>query len=321
MIRTIYGPFDEPIELRSAEDSVAADDGLLCRDPVWLEQYVPRLLENPSNRDGLRRLLEDDTSDLAWPPDDEQLCRLLSRRLSMGTLVLIRPRLQVVGLSLFENPAVEQAAATATQTKEPEPKPKEPEVKVRDWKIECKHHAAGSRPFFERGTSIQVVPDKGKTKDTVTVHWRDDSLGSMPPSLALTTAGRPAAEAKQSGGGGGFTAYKGEVEYRGHLDELRFPLPPFWSALNEKTSYTFGPGPQSIGVEVYNPRQFKLELKFPALESFSAGYKYSASSSSIEGGSLSKLSMAKKKTVKETLTVSETGWKPSKRGHPRQNEA
>lgn len=88
-------------------------------------------------------------------------------------------------------------------------------------------------------------------------------------------------------------------------------MPPFWKALSQTTYCTFGPGPQTVAVEVYNPRQFKLEVKFPALETLKAGYKYSASSHSMEGGSPSKLSMTKKKTVKKTLELSESGWRKS----------
>src|SRR5690606_38275993 len=72
--------------------------------------------------------------------------------------------------------------------------------------------------------------------------------------------------------------------------------------------YTFAPGPQSINVEVFNPRKWALEIKFPALESFKGGYKYSSASHAIDP---SKLSMTKKKVVKETYEINEAGWKPS----------
>ncbi|AUX34382.1 MULTISPECIES: hypothetical protein [Sorangium] len=304
--------FHEPLELRSALGATDLGDGLAVTDPDAIERHVRLLLEDPSNRYRLLRALEDDALELAFPPDDHQLCLLVTRRLSMGTLVLVRRRELSREIARLDSPPAQNGERqAATEEKPPEAKPKEAEAKVRDWKIECKHHAAGSRPFFERGALIQVVPDKGKTKESVTVHWRDDYLGSMPPSLPLTTSGHPEAKASQSGASAGYTAYKGEVAYLGELNELRFPFPPFWRALNEKTSYTFGAGPRPVSVEVYNPRQFKLELKFPPLESFKAGYKYTASSQSIEGDSLSKLSMTKKKTVKEKLEVSAEGWKPS----------
>ncbi|WP_437806599.1 hypothetical protein [Sorangium sp. So ce1078] len=312
MSHIFLASFHEPLELRSALGTADLGDGLVVTDPDAIERHVRFLLEDPSNRHRLLRALEDDALELACPPDDHQLCMLVTRRLSMGTLVLVRRRELSPQIARLDTPPAQNGAnQAAKEEKPPEPKPKETEAKVRDWKIECKHHAAGSRPFFERGMLIQVVPDKGKTKDTVTVHWRDDYLGSMPPSLALTTPGHPEAKASQSGASAGYTAYKGEVAYHGELNELRFPFPPFWRALNEKTSYTFGAGPRPVSVEVYNPRQFKLELKFPPLESFKAGYKYSAYSRTFKGDSLSTLSIAKKKTVTKELEISEEGWKPS----------
>lgn len=289
-------------------------NGIASLDPEVMERQIWYLLQEPSGRQRLLRAVEDDVSHLACPPEDHELCRLVARRLSMGTLVLVRRRQAPLDPARFEAPPVQGGATDATPgEKTSESQPQETELKIRDWKIECKHHATGSRPFFERGTTIQVVPDKGKTKDTVTVHWRDDYLVSMPPSLSLTTPGKPPAEASQAGAGAGYTAYKGEVAYLGDLNELRFPFPPFWRALNETTVYTFGDGPQQIRAEVYNPRQFKLELNFPALDSFRAGYKYTASSQSIEGDSLTKLSLAKKKTVKEKLEAGGEGWRPSTR--------
>ncbi|XXT15177.1 hypothetical protein WME94_33500 [Sorangium sp. So ce429] len=312
MKHTFLAPFYEPLELRPAPGMTEPVDSIAMTDPDAIERYVRHLLDEPSDRHRLLRALEDDALGLAWPPDEHELCMLVTRRLSMGTLVLARQREAAPQMARAGVPPAQNGATQAVKDeKPPEPKPKETEVKVRDWKIECKHHAAGSRPFFERGTLIQVVPDKGKTKDTVTVHWRDDYLGSMPPSLALTTPGHTEAKASQSGASAGYTAYKGEVAYLGELDELRFPFPPFWRALNEKTSYTFAAGPRPVSVEVYNPRQFKLELKFPALESFKAGFKYTTSSQSLEGDSLSKLSLAKKKTVTEKLEIGEEGWRPS----------
>jgi hypothetical protein len=331
LIQTIYGPLDEPLQLCLASDTVLGSGGgeLLSPDPSVLEQHVRCLLEDPYNREQLRRVLEDDSLAIPWPSDDQDICDVVVALLSRGTLVLVRQSDGTYGIDAPEAqqdttsqaPHERQSALTpltplpppAPRPPEPLPPPKKTEEKVRDWKVECKHHAIGSRDFLERAAKIQVVPDKGETTDEVTVHWRDDYLGSMPPSLALMRPGAELLQAKRSGQGGGYTAYKGEVTYHGDWDEIRFPLPIFWSALNDKTIYAFDPGPRTIRVEVYNPRQFKIELKFPALRSFKAGSKFSKSSWAIEGDKLKDLSLVKKKTVTVEREISMTGWKPSSR--------
>ena len=268
MSNTILGPFDERFELRSAIDGAVGVDHLYLHDPVLLATYLRRFLQSPASRDALRRALMDDPAAMGRALSDEELCELVAMRLSMGVLRLVVPG-GAGGVAQMRHVSTGSSGARADQREE-EP-PREQEVKLRDWKLECKHHSQSKRPVFERYTSIQVVPDKGQTKDTVKVHWRDDHLGSMPPALTVRTPGRAEAEAQKAGANGPYSLYGYDVEYLGDIDNKLFPFPSFWQALNEKTTYTFAPGPQSINVEVFNPRQWELEVKFPALESFKGG--------------------------------------------------
>ncbi len=303
MSNTILGPFDERFELQRAIDGAVGVDHLYFHDPTLLAAYLRRFLHSSGSRDALRRALMDDPAAMGRALSDEELCELVAMRLSMGVL-----RLVVSGGNTIQTRHVATAPSGAKAEQREEEPPPEQEVKLRDWKLECKHHSQSKRPVFERFTSIQVVPDMGQTKDTVKVHWRDDHLGSMPPALTVRTPGRPEAEAQKAGANGPYSLYGYDVEYLGDIDNKLFPLPSFWQALNEKTTYTFAPGPQSINVEVFNPRKWALEIKFPALESFKGGYKYSSASHAIDP---SKLSMTKKKVVKETYEINEAGWKPS----------
>ncbi|AKT39796.1 hypothetical protein [Chondromyces crocatus] len=305
MIQFLYGPFREHLELRSGKDRLAFDG---VRVPVAREEFEPHIrqyLAISDNRDKLLRALARDRLGVITPPDEQGLCHWITRELELGTLVLVRCRRPALG----PLGGIEEAEPTEPVIEKHEKE----EEKLQEWKLECKHHAAGKRPFFDRGTRIQVVPDMGKTKDTITVHWRDDYRPELPDALTVRTTGRPETRATKGGQSGGYTAYTGEVEYRGALHEMRFPFSPFWRALNETTTYTIEPGPRSIGVEVFNPRQFEIELKFPPLEKFKAGYKYSSSSSAIEGKSLGELSLVKKQTVKREFKASAQSWEPSSR--------
>jgi anti-sigma28 factor (negative regulator of flagellin synthesis) len=305
MSNTIFGPFDERFEVRSAFEGGAAIEPPYHHDPVLLASYLRRFLESPSSRDALRRALMDDPASMGRALSDEELCELVAMRLSMGVLRLVAP-----GGGVLQMRHVSTGGGEAHEDEQEEEERAAAEVKLRDWKLECKHHSESKRPVFERHTSIQVVPDKGQTKDTVKVHWRDDNI-ALPPALTVRTPGRADVEAQKAGANGPYSLYGYDVEYLGDLDNILFPLPSFWQALNEKTTYSFAPGPQSINVEVFNPRQWELEVKFPALESFKGGYKYSCASHDVSGDSLSKLSMTKKSVVKETFEVNEGGWKPS----------
>lgn len=331
MIKTHHDPCHAPLELRLGLEGVGQVDPLVSAEPALAEHHVRHLLAEPDARVLLHEMLVHDLPGDVCRIDDDELCRLLVARLSSGALVLVRTPWPDASLDRAESGAAAGRWAALAHALEPAPAPREAEDDhrddvecdpepapaqteevTRDHKIECKHHAAGSRAFIDRGSRIQVVPDKGETSDRITIHWRDDSMGAMPASIPLTTAGRPATEAKRSGAGGGYTAYKGEVEFLGDLEAKSFPFPPFWEALNRTTLYTFGPGPQAIDVEVFNPRQFKLEMKFPPLDTLKAGYKYSVETHSIDGDVRQGLSLVKKQTVKEHYEVKEEGWRPSK---------
>jgi hypothetical protein len=128
----------------------------------------------------------------------------------------------------------------------------------------------------------------------------------MPPSLAVRTPGRAEGKAnKGSGGPGGYTTYGLEAEYLGDIDIINIINPGFWRAYLEKTTHTIQPGPTSIGVDVYNPRQFKFEFKLPPMAGFKDGAKYEAS------GAKEIKALAKDGKLKEKLTTEDAYWSPS----------
>jgi len=139
---------------------------------------------------------------------------------------------------------------------------------VVDWKLECEHHASAQREIFERGNRIQVVPDKGETLDIVKVSYRND-LEPTPPHLELR--GAETGRVPKSGSAGAYDVYDFEANYLGDIDQKLFILPEFWRAYTERSSYTLTGAPSPVAVEVFHPRHYKFEFKFPPLKKVKAG--------------------------------------------------
>lgn len=307
----IVGHFGEVLALRSTLEGELGQPVELG-DEMILRRFLREWLHSPANRDALYLTAIADPLAPTFPIDDGTLVEYLLQQIRLGTLRLVRPDRQerhVRGGS--------RIGGGTSRSEDGEPADEEPvdeEPKIKDWKLECGHHSSASREFFERGTSIHIVPDKGTTKDTVKIHWRDDWQPSMPPSITVRSAGKPNAEAQQAGGSGGFTTYEHECEYHGDIDNFLFPLPSFWQAFAEKTTHRFSPGPTGINAIVYNPRRWKLEVKFPPLRGLKAGFKYDVQKATTLSGN--KFTVAKHAQVKMTATVETTGWSKSSLGVP-----
>lgn len=302
MSQEIYGPMGELFELGSPLD-VSADGGMDL--PTLAARFLRDALDSPGNREALRHALWGDPMTPPGPLSDMEMLALLTRRLEDGSLRLRRVREDGEDEARVRRTPFVTGGGGEAQEDEPTPPPDE-EVKIKDWILECHHHSANNRDLFEKGTRIEVVPDKGKTTDTVKVHWRDDYLGSMPGSLEVSTPGRAAGSAAQSGSHpGGYTTYGVEVAYLGDLDIINILNPGFWRAYKEKTTHTVRPGPTSIPVVVYNPRQFKFEFKLPPLAGYKGGAKYEA-----EGAKNIK-ALARGGELKEIITAEDAHWSPS----------
>lgn len=298
----LHGVFGEVFELQSSLDGAEDESAPIVTDEALLSLYVQDLLESPINRELLRRLALEDPllAGFGESMSDLELSELAVRSFSSGVLRLTAaPEGPTAWRAFTQQPAPVQPPPQAPR------QPVREEPKIRDWKIECHHHTSKGRAFIERGTYIDVVPDLGKTKDSVKVHWRDDYIGALPASLTVRTAGKPEAQANRAGGGGGYTAYGYEVEYLGDRNIQNIISPLFWRAYLEKTTYSFAPGPASINVNVFNPRRFKFEFKLPPMAGIKGGSKYEAQ------GAQQIRALANKGTLKERVTTEDAYWTPS----------
>jgi hypothetical protein len=298
----IHGPFGDVMVLRSGLEP-ATGEALPVQDPALIERLLWTLLDAPGNREVLRDAAFADPSMPHVPRSDHELVRLLARRIADGYLRLMGP-----GTDDGEVRArgVVGGGATEARAEESEPEDVEDEVKIKDWILECAHHAAAGRDLFEKGTRIELVPDEGSTADTVKIHWRDDWQASMPGQLEVRTPGRPAGTARQNGSyPGGYTTYELEAEYLGDIDISNVITPGFWRAYRERTTHTVRPGPTSIPVEVYNPRRFRFEFSLPPMAGFKGGTKYEAE------GSREIRSLARTGRVKKQVTTEDAYWSPS----------
>ncbi len=305
----IYGPFGEIYELRSildGGDDVGSD--LAFADEAMLVPLLHRFLETPGNREVLRQVLMNDPLAPSHAMTDYELLELLARRLSMGVM-----RLGSIGhgqLQWETRGSSGGGGSAAQESAREERPPQENEVKIRDWRIECGHHASSAaRAIIERGTRIQVVPSvsgNGPHKDTVLLNWRDDYIGSLPGSLPVRSPGQPESEARKTGSDGPYSTYTLDAVYRGESDIRRaFWLPAYWQDYREKTTYTIGPGPQPIEVQVFHPHKYKFELKLPPWATFKDGHKWDAP----EGANVKAL--AKPANLKYSLETEDSHWKPS----------
>lgn len=158
-----------------------------------------------------------------------------------------------------------------TRTSRVQEEREEEEDKVRDQLVTCGHHASkGSRPLFEHRGSIQVVPPKDELEDRVEIHWRDDYLGSMPAEIHARSAGVEHVMEK-TGTSGAYSVYALEAKWDGNPNELFFLMQSFWTEYNRKTVYSIHGAKSPVEVQVFNPRQYKLELSLPPLKKFKAG--------------------------------------------------
>lgn len=300
MSHEIYGPMGELFELGHPLD-VTTDDMDL---PALAACFLRDALDSPGNREVLRHVLMSDPMAPARPLSDLEMLALLTRRLEDGSLRLRRVRDDDAPVVTRHQHAL--GGGGASQEDEQESSQAEDEVKIKDWILECHHHSTNGRDLFEKGTRIEVVPEKGATTDSIQVHWRDDYLGSMPGSLEVTTPGREASQASQNGSHpGGYTTYAVDVAYHGDVDILNILLPSFWRSFKEKTTHTIRPGPTSIPVVVYNPRQFKFEFKLPPMAGYKGGAKYEAEGAKEIKG------LASGGELKETVTAEDAYWGPS----------
>lgn len=290
MTQNLRGPFDDVYALaRSPEASGSSDSLLSPGDPQLLRQLLRRYLEDPFQREALRRVLGPDYE--GRYDDIDELASALAFRISRGGLVLqgggyargtVLPGFQsMVAGEIIEAP------------------PRDEEEYIRDWRIECRHHTSASRALIEQGRSIQVVPDKGQIKDLVKIHYRDDRH-PPPPSLRCGSTDVP-----KSGSSGGYDVYDFDAEYTGDITQQNFLFPKFWRAYLDKTNYTLSGGPSSVGVEVYNPRQYKFEFKFPALKGVNVGAQLTKGIK-VEGRKL----VAHGEPA-PAWKITSTGWSPS----------
>lgn len=308
MTKKVRGPLNQSYELETGAGASGDSGGLLrVHDSELLAQILRHVASDEANADAMRASLLDDPRADEVTLNDPRIVELVARRLSSGEYVARHGILT----RAFERAVLQDQGTSSEPTPPPD---EEDEEKIRDWKLECKHHAApdsdrgmsGPRDIIDRGTTIQVVPDKGTTKDEVYVHWRDDHRGSMPSSLVVRTSGQPESEASQGGSHpGGYTSYKLDAEYLGDIDRWNFLAPSFWSDYRDKTIYSIRPGPTSIQVQVFNPRKYKFEFKFPPMAGLKDGTKYQA-----EGAGEIK-ALAKTGQVKKTYETEDATWSPS----------
>lgn len=297
MSAKLHGPFGELYEFASGADALGTSDALFApQDAELLDRLLLGFMEDPLFYEPLRAML---SLPDAGEVDVAALRIELARQLASGGLVL---------RSAADAPATSQSGGVlpgVTITSpghivEREAPRVEPRRAVRDWRFECSHHtSAAARDLIEHQSRIQVVPDKGELSDVVKIHIKDE-LHRPPPALHAGSTQIP-----KSGSSEGYDVYDFEARYRGDVDQTAFILPRFWSAYMERTTYQVQGAPSSISVEVFNPRQYKFEFKFPAMKGMKYGSKLQKDVQ-VEGRRL-----VAKGEYKETWKREESGWSPS----------
>lgn len=226
-------------------------------------EAIMRWLERHGDIDALRRYARELGGPDGLPQSSEQIARYIARHMTR-----LRGGLQRRA-SMFSVPTTMTSSAVSDDEVE-RTKPREAIV---DWKIECAHHAALTRPVVTQPTLLEVVPDQGETVDHIILSWRDDHRSSMPPELSLVSGTESTAIARGTVAGG-YTSYAFDV-----MAPEPWKYSPlsveFWKAISAPRSYTVRGGPCPIIVKSHDPSQWKIELTFPALRKFEAGCKFS----------------------------------------------
>lgn len=290
---TLPGPFGETYGIASAfEDRGSSDELFSARDSELLERLLLRYVEDPHQRDALRDALG---AEYDGPLEGRRFVAEVALRIARGELLFqyLRdvPRGGILpGVTVLGSGEIIEAASTT----------RDEEDLIRDWRIECHHHTtAAARQLFERGTRVGVVPDKGSVEDLVKIHYKDE-YQTPPPALQSNAGDIP-----KSGSSGGYDVYDLNARYDGDIEQYNFLRSAFWSAYLDKTSYNVRGTPSAITVDVYNPRQYKFEFKFPPLGKVKAGAKLQKDIERSGRG------FATPGKVKESWSIEAAGWSPS----------
>lgn len=172
------------------------------------------------------------------------------------------------------------------------------EQRQADWKLECAHHAShGSREIFVHGNRLEVVPEKLKKSDKVTISYKNEETA---PPASLTIGGKSCPKGKPDGK---FETYVFDAEYQGNTDQQRFWTSQFWRNFRQGTVHRVENAPLPFEIRVRNPTRYKLEISFPAMKGYKAGEKFSKAN---EGG------FAKLQPTKSVKKEEITGWSPTK---------
>ena len=296
MSAKLYGPFDELYEAATSADLAGSSDGLFApRDPELLDRLLTRFFDDPVSYASIRGLLASMHGSVS--DDPMAVRRELARLLASGGVVLRNVQQGAGSARSGVLPGV--TVSSLGEIIENEVPREEERPRVRDWRFECAHHTAGARDLVEKQGRLSVVPDKGELEDLVKIHIKDE-FRAPPPALRADTTQVP-----KSGSSDGYDVYGFLARYRGDVSQTNFLLPRFWSAYLDRTSYAISGAPNPITVEVYNPRRYKLEFKFPAMKSMKYGSKLSRDVE-VQGRSL----VAKQSTKKEWKRE-DSSWSPS----------
>ena len=301
----LIGPFNELYEI--TRGGAAATEGpFAVRDAEVLSQLLTRFLDDPRDREVIRRALG---ASYEGGLDARSLATEMGQRIAAGELELQLLRGERMPRVL---PGVTSGGAGEIIDIS-----NQDEVVVEaDWWWECEHHASpdGARGQTGRSlfhtdetnsrTQIDVVPSVGKTKDVVKLHWKDTEMGSPPRADVDVMADGKTIQVPAGGGSGGYATYAIDATYNEDIDLLAFFLPQFWTDFKKTTMHRVGRGPASLEVRVFNPRKYKFEFSMPPLRAYKRGYKLG------EEGSADPRKLASPKNLKKKLEEEKTGWGP-----------
>lgn len=294
MSAKLHGPFDELYEVATSADRAGASD-LGPRDPELLDRLLMRLVDDPTNYAVVRGLL---ARIHGLAPDDPRSVRIeLARLLASGGVVL--RKIGREGGSARAGILPGLTISAIGEIFEGETTGEEEERRVRDWRFECAHHAAGARDLIEHQGRLAVVPDVGRLEDVVRIHIKDEHR-APPPSLRAGGDDVP-----KSGSSDGYDVYELVARFQGDVSQTDFLSPRFWSAYLEPTNYSISGAPSPLSVAVYNPRHYKLEFAFPAMRGMRYGSKLSRDVE-VQGRSVVTKQVTRKKWKRE-----DTEWTPS----------